>query len=993
MSLSTKIVTGLDVLLSKIKKDLYCDIQDYCFIESATDKYFFTAHDGSLVTIFSIKGIKKIINEAEQIKVAEDLYKKLKTSFQDSGHMLQFVYSKDAERTEKNLQDLLKPYIMETKRMQMDADFVFDDKIKNLLDFTCYEDNYLVVWSRPSLIQGTIKKENEEYTEQVNKSSIYESSQNVMLNYKNLENKHKSILQLIMTSFKSTGISSQILKVNESTNIIKSSINSNLVSPNWSAKLPNGKPVLRDNDHDTTIKESDISYLLYPNLKKQLIPIDMTKENNDTIKIGDRYVSSMYVDLPQEDLSPFYEFIELVDKKTPFQISFKVEGGGLNNIGMKKFLSSILSFAGGNNRLIKESLETLENFKKNGEAITKNGISVNTWSNDFDELAARKQELFKALQSWGSQTPVFTNDDPYDGFFNSIPAFSPKINGNNYLNTMDAVLFNLPLNRQANIWDEGCIINRTLDGKIMPYQVASKKQTFWNELIFAKPGSGKSVWANYSNFAFCITPKPSKLCHGKLPFVGIIDIGPSSSGLIRLLHSMLPEQRKKEAVYYKLTNSQEDAINVFDTQLGCRYPTEKEKSFLIRFLSLLLTPAGSKSIASLDTMVNSIITALYRNFHDENQPKEYEEYVNEQVDLKIKKLDIDTTGRTWWWIVDELFKNNEIDTAKIAQRYAVPKLEDAIKICNTNESVKSSYSKPLVQSTSENMVDYFIRVVSENINLYPILNHPTNLELESARVISLDLNDVAPDGDATAKKQSGIFYMLARFIVTRNFFLDKKVSEVANEIYRTYQAERCREHYATPKRFCIDELHRTGGIEDFRSQIKQDMREGRKWSLSICLISQLVRDFDDDMIDLCGTKFILSGGDNYREIARKFDFGQEVSEIVRTDLNGPSSQGVPFIVKFSTTEGEFTQYLYSSLSTLERWAFSSTAEDNQIRETCEELFGNKRSLELLSKSFPEGTVSNKVEELMNSSKGQEIESPIDYFVDKMKARYKDDLLL
>ena len=188
-------------------------------------------------------------------------------------------------------------------------------------------------------------------------------------------------------------------------------------------------------------------------------------------------------------------------------------------------------------------------------------------------------------------------------------------------------------------------------------------------------------------------------------------------------------------------------------------------------------------------------------------------------------------------------------------------------------------------------------------------------------------------------------------------------------------------------------MHRTGGIKDFRSQIKQDMREGRKWSLSICLISQLVEDFDDEMIDLCNSKFILSGGDNYKKIVKKFDLGDEIADVVRTDLNGPTSEGVPFIVKFSTKEGEYTQYLYSSLSTLERWAFSSTAEDNQIREMCEQVFGNKNSLLLLSKSFPEGTIADRVEELMNSPKGQEIDSPIDYFMDKMKERYKDKVLI
>ena len=118
MSISTKMITGLDVLLSKIKRDLYSDIQDYCFLETATDKHYFTAHDGSLVSIFSIKGIRKVVNKLEQVQVAEDLYSKLKTSFKEEGHALQFVYSKDAERTEEALTDLLKPFIKETKKQK-----------------------------------------------------------------------------------------------------------------------------------------------------------------------------------------------------------------------------------------------------------------------------------------------------------------------------------------------------------------------------------------------------------------------------------------------------------------------------------------------------------------------------------------------------------------------------------------------------------------------------------------------------------------------------------------------------------------------------------------------------------------------------------------------------------------------------------------------------------------------------------------------------------
>ena len=188
MSLTTKLVSGLDVLLSQIRGSLYNDIQDYCFLDTATNPKFFTAQDGSLVSIVSIQGIRKIVDKREQAVVALDLYKKLKTHFKNSGHSLQFVYSKDAERTKQTLTNLITPFVKESKRMQMDSDFLFKDKIKNLLDFTCYEDNYLVFWSRPTLIETSLKGEIKDYNEEISKTSLYEKSQNIMLNYKSLEN-------------------------------------------------------------------------------------------------------------------------------------------------------------------------------------------------------------------------------------------------------------------------------------------------------------------------------------------------------------------------------------------------------------------------------------------------------------------------------------------------------------------------------------------------------------------------------------------------------------------------------------------------------------------------------------------------------------------------------------------------------------------------------------------------------------------------------------
>ncbi len=992
MAISTKIVSALDVILSQVGGDfLKKDLEDYCFLESVSGMGVedfssnFIASDGSYVTIINLNGLKMVVDDEIDLFI-ETLYKKIKPFFKEEGHSLQMCFTKDPERTVDKIKELMNPYKNEARKMQMNADFLFDNKADFLAKYTCFEENLLVLWSRPSLIKDNMKIESEEIKNELDKYPIFEKGQNFVSEYTSLRDKHISFVKTITTTFNTLGFSVSLLGIYEQANKIKRNISIETTHEEWKPRLPvSGKPVLRENDDDLTIKEEDISYLLYPNLKQQLIPLEEKMENG-MLKVGDKYVESLFIDVPQEEIATFNELFVSIEKDIPFQISFKIEGGGLSNVGLKKFLASMTAFHAGN-RLIKDSIAYYEDKKIEGHSITRNNITINTWAYTKEDLNKRKNFLMKSLQAWGSTTPRVNYDDKYEAFFSSIPAFTPVMSGKKYLEIMTNVLYSMPLSRQAHIWQSGCVLDRTEDGKIMPYQVASSMQTSWNEFTFAKPGFGKSVRANFVNWSYCITPKANLLASGKLPLLGIIDIGISSQGLIKLLKTLLPESLHDQVIYHKLTNSIEDSINIFDTQLGCRKPNEKEREFIVNFISLLLTPAGGETPEGIDSMINNIVLNIYNYYSDEESPKDYEPYECPEVDKALEKLKIDPNNRSWWWVVDQLFLKNEFKLAKMAQRRAVPLLEDTTKIANSVENIKNMYSKPLNSKTKENYLQYFNRTIAEIINMFPLLNNPTRLDLSEARVVSLDLNDVAKDGDASAQKKAGIMYMLARFTVTRNFFWDKNSYKFGAPIYKDYLIEKSKEFMSTMKRLCIDEFHRTSNIQTFRNQVKMDMREGRKWNISISLISQLLDDFDKDMIELCNTKYIISGGDNYKAVKERLDLSNEIAEIVRTELNGPTHMGVPFIVKHTTKKGEFTQFLYGTMAPIEMWAFTSTHEDLALISDAEMVFGEDKALRILADAFPEGSIKKKVETMNTSPKYRHIKDPVGHILEHLKKKY------
>ena len=106
-----------------------------------------------------------------------------------------------------------------------------------------------------------------------------------------------------------------------------------------------------------------------------------------------------------------------------------------------------------------------------------------------------------------------------------------------------------------------------------------------------------------------------------MPRIAIIDIGPSSSGLISLLKEALPADQRHLVAYHRLSMTPEYAINPFDTQLGCRFPTPQERSFLVNFLTLLATPVGAeKPYDGIADMSGMVVDELYKSFADDGNP-------------------------------------------------------------------------------------------------------------------------------------------------------------------------------------------------------------------------------------------------------------------------------------------------------------------------------------------------------------------------------------
>src|SRR5262249_29548063 len=146
----------------------------------------------------------------------------------------------------------------------------------------------------------------------------------------------------------------------------------------------------------------------------------------------------------------------------------------------------------------------------------------------------------------------------------------------------------------------------------------------------------------------------------KLPFVAVVDIGPSSSGLISLIKEALPGERQHEAAYYRLQMAHKFAVNPFDTQLGCRYPLIDERAYLVELMTLLCTPPGhDKPYDGFQQFASLVVDEMFRWRNDtaaNAEPRPYLPRLDPEVDEYLAKFNVHLPSYPYWWdVVDKMF--------------------------------------------------------------------------------------------------------------------------------------------------------------------------------------------------------------------------------------------------------------------------------------------------------------------------------------------------
>lgn len=963
MSIMDPVLDSIDALLAWVGGALGQSTDSYCDIETADSRHTLVAKDGSLVSVIRLHGATQLVGPDEFERIHRGLSTAFTSVMARLGHALQVYFYYDKELIKQEISEIFNPAMATAQRLKMNLDDLFEERINHLAKYCATESCFFVLWTRPnSLSETQLKMSNKAKLERSMSASLpkMRQSQNIMAAIPELRETHDSFVSTVLNDMQDVGLYAVLLDVHDAVYEMRKSVDPDVTGPDWRAVLPGDKIPLRELQN---ANKMDVSEIMWPPLARQIIPRDGEILNLRTSRIGDKIYASMFVDLFPQELKTFFDlFKRILHCRLPWRMSYLVESKGLKSLGIKPLVAAILSFASKQNPLISDAQELLTYFENNtDDAIIKLRVSFSTWANVGEErtLRTRAAELTKAIQGWGHCEVGEISGDSFAGALSSSLGINLRSVATPSVAPLRDVVHMLPFVRPASPWTQGAILLRSPDGKPWPYQPGSTMQTTWIDLVYARPGSGKSVLSNSINLALCLQGGVIRL-----PRISIIDIGPSSSGLISLLKESLPPEERYQVAYHRLRMTPDYSINPFDTQLGCRYPTPQERSFLVNFLSLLATPIGeAKPYDGIADMAGMVIDELYKNLADDHAPHRYARDMDPRIDSVLDDIDVKIDMHTSWWeVTDALFKAGHTHLASIAQRYTAPLMADAVAICRT-QVIEDLYGK-IIAPTGEPLITAFGRMISSAVREYPLLSRITAFDLGEAKVVSLDLDEVAKTGGEAADRQTAIMYMLARYILGRHFYLTEDNLEDFPQIYREHHRTRILEIREDPKRLVLDEFHRTSKAQAVRDQVVVDMREGRKWKVQVALLSQSLDDFDPVMVEFATAIFIMDAGPKQAidKSVKTFGLSETARLALSTRVHGPRPEGATFLAQFATKFGTNTQLCTSTLGPIELWAFNTTAEDARIRNELYRRIGASETRKLLAMLYPAGSAAKIIEQ-------------------------------
>ena len=906
--------------------------------------------DASLCTLFRIDGARAMTGAAELDRFVELGARALTSRFLERGHALHVVLERAPDEAGLAVSFAGDRLRRQASRLGLDLDDLIVERNRRLAPLLAAETALAACWTRPSALAPAQQKRERRRAALRLKDWLpgLSESQCPAAGWDGLAPRHDALCDAFAALFGDAGIAAERLDGDAAVRALRVLLNGpDSTAPDWRPATP-----------------ADAGAGYPPPLAPQLLVRDPVRAG-PALRIGTRLYAPLDMTLGPRRPRPFSELMDrAAEAGLPFRFSVLIEGGGLAGLrpAAARIASSFLAFGSDDSAAVRNAMTGLHVLRADASAIVRLRLGLLTWTaGDAEVLQRRAARLQQIAEGWGETSFSPLVGDPLEAFAGSVPGFACGATAPAAAAPLAEALRLLPAGRPAPParLEAANHLFRSPDGKLLPFSYEDGED-YGFDLIYGIPGRGKSVLMNSLTLAHALQSG-----HDHMPLAAVVDIGPSSAGLISLLREALPPDRRHEAGWFSLRMSRDCAINPFDTQLGCRYPLPSERAFLADLLAIVLAPPGGAVPDGMRELIGPTIARAYALRADGvpgAEPHAWAAGLDPEVDAALELHACHLPANPLWWdAVDALIRAGGFDAALRAQRHAVPVVADLLAAVR-HPAVQGLVADARHGAGGETVTAAFSRIVTALVGDWPVMCNPTAFDAGQARVAAVDLREVAPRGSPEADRQTAAMYLLARHALTRGWWLDEESLEEIPERYRAFHAERLRDLRETPKRLAYDEFHRTAASAAVRAQVERDVREARKLRVRLCLASQRIEDFGEALVELATRFWILGAGGKRREIealSKVFDLNETAADAVSFLLTGPGRDGAPALLVSADPRAE--RIVVNTPGPVELWALTTSPRDAALRDRLYRRMPPAQARAALARRFPEGTARDAVD--------------------------------
>jgi intracellular multiplication protein IcmB len=988
MDVLSKLLMSVDAIKSQLFASAKKDADDYYEVVSPVDDYTLKMNDGSMLSFIELRGFSRILTDTEKRTVCQNIERSLDGFMPLSGYSIQIVDFSDPELTRVFAEESMKPSLDEMKAMGIDHPMLTTDYVDFIAKRSVWKKQFVIVYTSPLATKGERAIE-KNFTEKEKKERLLKAqvSDHVMKSPANgqsafLTDKDKQVFSAhrlffgsIYQELTNEGALLRKMDIGPALRSQKQCLYGKACPPNWEPALSS---VNVSKSADMHVKPGQIK-VDTPNLVEQVISQGGTENDlpPDVLGFGNRLFTTLSMVIPQQDenrLASYQYLLSRIPKEIGYLFSFRMTS---NPFGDSDYLteqvftgmSTILPMS--DNLLIRRARTEMKSQHDNGK---KTGVflemTVTLFNENIETLQHNRNIVSKVLAGWNRAQFRVVEMDKTQGLFDSIPGASKKSHLKQVLESFASTLYQSPMFMSGVVYDGGYLHFFTEEGQPFPLEEHSPRNINYNVYICGTPGSGKSTLLTMLNLALLVKPKTNPKLKGEMPLMMDVDFGKTSFGFKETIRELVPDDKKHLFLLHEFTTGVESSVNPHDLPLGRTFPTMRHKEVLTRFILVLIAGVAKDREGrfevkhdELEPMIKYLVDSVYAYRQEDASPFMFRvsQFKHKSTIEFMARLGIvPNVHYSYFALADEVMKKdpkNGVRHAILLRRYAVPRLTDYSTILMDNPELGARYEKGTM-ANGKNPKEFFVERLADVMTEFQCFSRVTRINLDIARMVSLDINNVCGESDYR-KAIFGSLCLMMYMVKRENLEESPDLMDGVPEQYIPYLKRLDMINRVLPGTLNIEEAHVLFGL--FNDIMVSAQRRNRKAGWGMRTLSQNLIDPTDEFFSMCSTVFVTSTENTEDEQINKRLRSMDASQAERRAISKDLVNRTAFMYVKTKPDGGFNIKrlaikLNMSISPGLLWISNSEQVDRDFKNAVIDALGKQEGLSKLSRFYQQGSV-------------------------------------